>query len=95
MKCSYEEAKKVMKNMTFQAFDYVPSMEELEKEILPNMKKYFSFLLWIMLTGHETEENKSTRDFIQKQLMLEYAEQVNGLDGQKQEKEKNSEGEEV
>lgn len=61
MKCSYQEAKSIMEKMNFRALDYVPTKEEMEKEILPNIKLYFSFLLWIELTGYETEENKKNK----------------------------------
>lgn len=89
VKCSYQEAKSIMEKMNFRALEYVPTKEEMEKEILPNIKLYFSFLLWIELTGYETEENKKIRELIQRHLMLEYVEQVNGIDGDKQEKQSN------
>ena len=58
--CTFEEYDRfegLFQSMEYQAGEYVPSDEDMEEYILPDLPKYVTFLLWIDLTGTEVEEN--------------------------------------
>lgn len=70
--CTYDEYdrfEKAFHQMDYQAGEYVPDTVELEEEILPNLKKYITFLMWIDTTGVQTEENRYVRKLIHKILL--------------------------
>lgn len=72
--CSYDDydhLEEIIQKMIFKADEYVPTMEELKKEIEPNIGEYIKFLLWIDITGIKTEENELERKEIQR-LLREY-----------------------
>lgn len=58
--CTFEEYdrfEELFQSMEYQAGEYVPSDEDMEEYILPDLPKYVTFLLWIDLTGTEVEKN--------------------------------------
>ncbi len=72
--CSYDDydhLEEIIQKMIFKADEYVPTMEELKKEIEPNIEEYIKFLLWIDITGIKTEENELERKEVRR-LLREY-----------------------
>lgn len=70
--CTYDEYdrfEEVFHQMDYQAGEYVPDTVELEEEILPNLKKYITFLMWIDTTGVQNEENRYVRKLIHNILL--------------------------
>lgn len=64
----FEKYCEVFDRMKWQAKEYAPTVEEIQKEILPNMKQYALFLIWIDCTGEETPANKESREWIREIL---------------------------
>lgn len=65
--CSYDTFEKyceVFDKMFYKAEDYVPTIEEIRKNIVPDLEHYILFLLWIDSTGKETIKNAKTRRLI-------------------------------
>ena len=65
--CTYDEYdrfEKMFQQMGYHAGEYVPDSVELEEEIIPNLKKYIKFLMWIDMTGTQTEANRYVRKLI-------------------------------
>lgn len=60
----YKEFRKITKKMDVKAGEYVPSDEEME-DILLHPGEYINFLMWIIMTGRETDRNAKTRKAIQ------------------------------
>lgn len=60
----FEKYCKVFDQMKWQAGKYAPTEEEINNRILPNMKDYALFLIWIDCTGVETPANKKSREWI-------------------------------
>lgn len=82
--CSYDEYdrfERTFSEMSYQAGEYTPTSEELELEIIPNLKEYITFLLWIDMTGLETEENRYVRKMIHRILIqnIELVEEIPGI----------------
>lgn len=48
---SFEECYEVFEGMNFKANDYVPSFQILYDVILPDLRKYIKYLMWIDETG--------------------------------------------
>ena len=67
IKCSYEDFIsfcRLYETMGFKAGTYVPTIEEVKKEIVPNLPEYMLFLIWIDTTGEENKENTKVRKLI-------------------------------
>ena len=50
--------------MEDKAGSYAPTEHEIYQEIYPHLEKYILFILWIDLTGYDTDENKKSRKII-------------------------------
>lgn len=67
IKCTYEVYEKYCKafqEMKDKAGSYTPTENEIYQRIYPELEKYILFLLWIEMTGYDTEENKKNRQII-------------------------------
>lgn len=67
IKCTYEVYEKYCKafqEMKDKAGSYTPTENEIYQRIYPELEKYILFLLWIGMTGYDTEENKKNRQII-------------------------------
>lgn len=64
--CTYSQLDDMFETfdqMKHRAEDYVPTEKDMET-ILADLPKYLSFLIWIIETGEETEENETMRKVI-------------------------------
>ena len=59
IKCTYEVYEKYCK-----AFQEMKDKAGSYQRIYPELEKYILFLLWIEMTGYDTEENKKNRQII-------------------------------
>ena len=69
--CTFEDYDKfceVFDNMFYKTNGYAPTLEEIHSRISPNLNEYIVFLIWILETGVDTEENKECRDAIREIL---------------------------
>lgn len=55
---------KAFQEMKDKAGSYTPTENEIYQRIYPELEKYILFLLWIEMTGYDTEENKKNRQII-------------------------------
>ncbi len=60
----YEKFCEVFEAMYYKANCYVPTMEEITERIQGNEEEYILYLLWILETGEETEDNRECRQKI-------------------------------
>lgn len=60
----YEKYCKAFQEMKDKAGSYTPTGNEIYQRIYPELEKYILFLLWIEMTGYDTEENKKNRQII-------------------------------
>ena len=76
IQCTFDDYDKfcdMYRTMDYPAADYVPTEKDL-KEITLNVDRYVKFLIWIDVSGYDTEENKKMRKkirhLLQKVLIL-------------------------
>ena len=75
IRCSKEDLKKIslqLANTSKKAGTYCPKKEEIMeiigKEPPYDLAYYIRFLLWVTMTGTETEENKADREYLSKAI---------------------------
>lgn len=64
VECDYETYDRLVdcfSNMEYQAGEYVPDEADMDRYVEHGDGSYMDFLIWIMETGVETEENRFMR----------------------------------
>ena len=71
----FEKYCEIFDKMFFTADTYCPTKEDLIVKAMTDWKNCYLFLLWVQMTGIETEENKEDRQFLNN-LLNKYLEIV-------------------